>query len=281
MRLLPKWRPTLDRAPRRDNPLLSRALFSSSVSPQRPGSPTPLPAGQGRGSPLPRHPLPREPSRLIVSVAGFPALSPRPSLRSSLAHTTPIPAPIPTSVPTLPRSVYSKALHPPLHLHAPPAHARSSACSTSHANRCGATLPNPHAPLPLPPASSLHHHRTPAARPLLHRQPRLHLPHHVIPSPCPPSLPFPLPSLGTRSGLIPTPCVCGGLLSLRVLRMPVPPPTFSAPTARLFAVQKKSRYPPEKARLALGVATSRSLGARENGQKRKKRRWQIRHISTQ
>ena len=34
------------------------------------------------------------------------------------------------------------------------------------------------------------------------------------------------------------------------------PPTFSAPTARLFAVRKKAGTHPEKARLALGVATS-------------------------
>ena len=48
-----------DRRARDETTLSSLALSSlPSVSPQRPGSPTPLPAGQGRGSPLPRHSLP-------------------------------------------------------------------------------------------------------------------------------------------------------------------------------------------------------------------------------
>jgi hypothetical protein len=124
-------------------------------------------------------------------------------------------------------------------------------------HRCRATLPNPLAPfprstgqLPVPPHSSRFRD------PCYIGTPRT-LRHWFVPSPCPPFLPFQLPSLGTRSGLIPTPCVCAVLLSLRVLRMPVPP-TFSAPTTRLFALRKKAGTQPEKARLALGVATSRS-----------------------
>jgi hypothetical protein len=110
-------------------------------------------------------------------VAGFPALSPRPGLRSSLAHTTPIQAPIPTSVPSSPLTLYSKA-RSPLDT-SPPAHARSFRLQQLHATDAAPksrirTLPFPfHRPAPC-------HHRTPAARPWLHHQPRLPLPHHTL-----------------------------------------------------------------------------------------------------
>lgn len=147
-----------------------------------------------------------EPSRLIFRGAAFPALTTtaRPPQFPCSHH----PDPDANSNPQSQPSRYPSTRKPciPLYTYMRYRPTRDPPHAAAPRNRCGATLPNPPATLPLPPANSLHHHRTPAARPLLHRQPRLPLPHHVVPSPCPPSLPFQLPSLGTRSGLIPPPC---------------------------------------------------------------------------
>jgi hypothetical protein len=149
---------------------------------------------------------------------------------------TPIAPPIPPR-PNLAANRLTRKACNPLYTSMRPGRCAIYPCSRP-THRWGATLPESAASLPLPPGQ-FPAPRTPAAsksRAASAAPPTL--PHHVVPSPCPPSLPFLLPSLGTRSGLIPTPCVCGGLLSPRVLRMPVPPNFFGTP--RLFALRKKA-----------------------------------------
>ena len=141
--------------------------------------------------------------------------------------------------------LYSRGPHPPLTLTYPPSRTchrappvpRAHAEPHSHTASLSFSAHRP-APCTTPDFSRLQNFSRRDRQPLF---PSCHL---VESSPCSPSLPFLLPSLGTRSGLIPTPCACCGLLSLRVHSDARSPQLFRLTPPVRYA--KNSRVPPRK-----------------------------------